>query len=264
MLSDFTKLNTFITVVKEKSFSKASSKLGISQPAVTQQMRFLENYLDATIVDRKKNGISLTKEGEKLYSIAQKIEKVIANGEIYYVSDDAKYLMHGNVYDLDNQMVNVTGEKKAKLSQDKIVDNMDKLIAFEKDMIIYKAPQEKHVITVFTDTSCGYCQKLHSEMADYNKLGITVRYLAFPRSGTSAKSSTYNKMVSIWCADDPNKAMDDAKKHSKNIATTCKNTVKEQYQLGLFLGVSGTPAILLEDGTLAPGYIPPARLAKML
>ena len=81
MLSDFTKLNTFLTVVKEKSFSKASAKLGISQPAVTQQMRFLETYLDASIVDRKKNGISLTKEGEKLFSIAQKIEKVIANGE---------------------------------------------------------------------------------------------------------------------------------------------------------------------------------------
>jgi DNA-binding transcriptional LysR family regulator len=81
MLSDFTKLNTFITVVKERSFSKASAKLGISQPAVTQQMRFLENYLDATIVDRKKNGISLTKEGEKLFSIAQKIEKVISSGE---------------------------------------------------------------------------------------------------------------------------------------------------------------------------------------
>lgn len=81
MLSDFTKLNTFITVVKEKSFSKASAKLGISQPAVTQQMRFLESYLDAAIVDRKKNGISLTKEGEKLYTIALKIEKVIQNGE---------------------------------------------------------------------------------------------------------------------------------------------------------------------------------------
>lgn len=81
MLTDFTKLNTFLTVVKEKSFSKASAKLGISQPAVTQQMRFLENYLDATIVDRKKNGISLTKEGEKLFAIAQKIEKVIQNGE---------------------------------------------------------------------------------------------------------------------------------------------------------------------------------------
>jgi len=81
MLSDFTKLNTFLTVVKEKSFSKASAKLGISQPAVTQQMRFLENYLDAAVVDRKKNGIRLTKEGEKLYIIAQKIEKVIASSE---------------------------------------------------------------------------------------------------------------------------------------------------------------------------------------
>lgn len=81
MLSDFTKLNTFLTVVKEKSFSKASAKLGISQPAVTQQMRFLENYLDAAIVDRKKNGIRLTKEGEKLFQIAQKIEKVISNSE---------------------------------------------------------------------------------------------------------------------------------------------------------------------------------------
>ena len=81
MLSDFTKLNTFLTVVKEKSFSKASAKLGISQPAVTQQMRYLESYLDAPIVDRKKNGIRLTKEGEKLFQIAQKIEKVIANSE---------------------------------------------------------------------------------------------------------------------------------------------------------------------------------------
>ena len=81
MLSDFTKLNTFLVVVKEKSFSKASAKLGISQPAVTQQMRFLEDYLGSSIVDRKKNGIRLTKEGEKLYQIALKIEKVIQNSE---------------------------------------------------------------------------------------------------------------------------------------------------------------------------------------
>lgn len=81
MLSDFTKLNTFLTVVKEKSFSKASAKLGISQPAVTQQMRYLEDYLGTAIVDRKKNGIRLTKEGEKLHQIAQKIERVIQNSE---------------------------------------------------------------------------------------------------------------------------------------------------------------------------------------
>lgn len=81
MLSDFTKVNTFLTVVKEKSFSKASAKLGISQPAVTQQMRFIEDYLDTKIVERKKSGIRLTKEGEAFYNIAVKVAKCVENGE---------------------------------------------------------------------------------------------------------------------------------------------------------------------------------------
>ncbi len=81
MLTDFAKLETFLTVVREKSFSKASSKLGISQPAVTQQMKFIEDYLNVQVVDRKKNGIRLTKEGQMLYAIALKIEKCVANGE---------------------------------------------------------------------------------------------------------------------------------------------------------------------------------------
>jgi DNA-binding transcriptional LysR family regulator len=81
MLSDFTKLNTFLTVVKEKSFSKASAKLGISQPAVTQQMRYIEDYLDTKVLDRKKNGVRLTKEGEKLLLITQKLQKSIIVAE---------------------------------------------------------------------------------------------------------------------------------------------------------------------------------------
>ncbi|MCI0500732.1 MAG: LysR family transcriptional regulator [Epsilonproteobacteria bacterium] len=81
MLSDFTKLNTFLTVVKEKSFSKASAKLGISQPAVTQQMRYIEEYLDTRVLDRKKNGVRLTKEGEKLLLVAQKLQKAIIIAE---------------------------------------------------------------------------------------------------------------------------------------------------------------------------------------
>ncbi len=81
MLTDFAKIETFLTVVREKSFSKASAKLGISQPAVTQQMKYIEEYLDVQIVDRKKNGIRLTKEGQMLYSIAQKIERCVTNAE---------------------------------------------------------------------------------------------------------------------------------------------------------------------------------------
>lgn len=81
MLTDFAKLETFLTVVREKSFSKASAKLGISQPAVTQQMKYIEDYLDVQIVDRKKNGIRLTKEGQMLFAIAQKIERCVNNAE---------------------------------------------------------------------------------------------------------------------------------------------------------------------------------------
>ena len=81
MLKDFAKLQTFLMVIKEKSFSKASAKLGISQPAVTQQIKFIEEYLDTKIVERKKNGILLTKEGEDLHRIAVKLEKAIASSE---------------------------------------------------------------------------------------------------------------------------------------------------------------------------------------
>jgi len=220
---------------------------------------FAEQVADKTAIDPAViDKITAKLEARRIHVISVSaipvdgLYELITNNGIFYSSKDAKYLFKGDIYDLDAQL-NLTNLTKIKIVN-----------SYEDEMIIYKAPEEKHVITVFTDTSCVYCQKLHSQMADYNKFGITVRYLAFPRSGTSPKSSTYNKMVSIWCADDPNKAMDDAKKQRNSVTTTCKNTVKEQYELGLFLGVNGTPAILLEDGTLAPGYIPPARLAQML
>ncbi len=77
MLKDFVKMETFLTVARERSFSKASAKLGISQPAVTQQIKFIENYLEAKIIDRKKNGIRLTAEGEELYKVVTQLEKSI-------------------------------------------------------------------------------------------------------------------------------------------------------------------------------------------
>ncbi len=81
MLKDFVKLETFLTVARERSFSKASAKLGISQPAVTQQIKFIEKYLAAKIIERKKNGIKLTAEGDELYKIATRLEKEINSSE---------------------------------------------------------------------------------------------------------------------------------------------------------------------------------------
>ncbi len=81
MLKDFVKMETFLTVVRERSFSKASAKLGISQPAVTQQIKYIENYLDSKIIERKKNGIRLTTAGEDLYKVAVRLEKCVLSAE---------------------------------------------------------------------------------------------------------------------------------------------------------------------------------------
>ena len=205
-------------------------------------------------ITAKMDGMNLEVSSVKETPIKNLYEVVTQRG-VFYVSGDVKYLIQGDMYDLNNNMENLT--EKAMLAL-----RMKKLKAFESEMIVYKAENEKHVITVFTDTSCGYCKKLHSEMADYNKLGITVRYLAFPRQGVN--SSTARTMASIWCADDRNIAMDNSK-NGKGVETkTCKNTIKEQYELGQFFGVTGTPAIVLEDGTLKPGYLPAPNLLKVI
>lgn len=190
--------------------------------------------------------------------------EVATDNAIYYISEDGQFLINGNVYDLNNSMKNLTSDKVEELRRAKTEIHFAKMKQFEKDMIVYKADDEKYVVTVFTDPSCGYCQKLHREIADYNKLGITIRYLAFPRGGIN--SNTYNTMVSIWCADDPKLAMDDAKlrRPLEPASADCKNTVKEQYELGVLLGVNGTPALFLEDGTSMPGYLPADRLLKAL
>jgi LysR family transcriptional regulator, transcriptional activator of the cysJI operon len=107
MLKDFAKLQTFLTVVKEKSFSKASAKLGISQPAVTQQIKFIEDYLDTKIVERKKNGIRLTKEGEDLFRIANRLEKAILNSEkdlLKIINKDFTFVM-GASYAIGNYII---------------------------------------------------------------------------------------------------------------------------------------------------------------
>jgi len=121
MLSDFTKLHTFLTVVKEKSFSKASAKLGISQPAVTQQMKFIEDYLDTKIIDRKKNGIKLTKEGEQLLTIAQKVEKVVNNAEqglLKIINKDITFIFGASIVIGNYILPTFLNEIKEKIQND--------------------------------------------------------------------------------------------------------------------------------------------------
>jgi len=175
--------------------------------------------------------------------------------DIIYMSKDGLYLIQGSIFDIDRR-VDITDQKKAGLRA-KILEE------FGEDTRINFFPDDmKYEVTVFTDIDCGYCRKLHSEMQGYNDLGIGVSYLFFPRSGL--KTASYDKAVSVWCAADQHKAMDQAKAGTQVPPKQCDNPVAEQYQAGLTAGVTGTPALILKDGTMMPGYMPPEQLKQRL
>ncbi|MCW3171616.1 bifunctional protein-disulfide isomerase/oxidoreductase DsbC [Shewanella subflava] len=183
------------------------------------------------------------------------LQQVLTDRGVLYITEDGSKLIHGNVYDLNNRMKNLT---EAALAGPRI----EMLKSFEKDMLVYKAKNEKHVVTVFTDVDCGYCRKLHNQMSEYNDLGITVRYLAYPRAGIP--SANADEMQAVWCAKDPLQAMTDAKAGKNIQAASCDIDISKQYRLGMSFGINGTPAMILEDGSMIPGYQPPENLLQTI
>jgi len=188
-------------------------------------------------------------------SIIDGFYEAITNRGVLYISRDGSKMFHGNLYDLDKGMKNLTDAALAG-------PRLAMLKPLEKNMLVYKAKNEKHVVTVFTDVSCGYCRKLHNEIAEYNKLGITIRYLAFPRAGVP--SANADEMQSIWCAKDNLNAMTQATNGKSVAKASCDAKIAEQYELGMSFGVNGTPAMVLQDGNMIPGYQPPADLLRTL
>ena len=174
---------------------------------------------------------------------------------IVYLSDDARFMLRGDLIDLDAGR-NLT-ETARQIARAETVGGLG-----EANMIVFAPDAPKHIITVFTDVDCGYCARMHRQMADYNRLGIGVRYTAFPRGGVG--SPTYEKMVSVWCAEDQHTAMTDAKAGRAVEPARCDNPVSDQYEAGRAIGVNGTPAIVLESGELIPGYVPPDELLGRL
>ena len=180
--------------------------------------------------------------------------QVMYGTEIVYLSADGQYFISGDLLNLK------TRENLSEVAQrsvrKRIVDELG------TTPVTFKAKNEKHVLRVFTDIDCGYCAKLHREMEQINANGITIEYLAFPRAGIGSPS--YDKIVSVWCADDQQAAMTKSKARQSVQSKTCKNPIQAQYELGQSLGVNGTPALLTESGQLIPGYEQADRLIAML
>jgi len=176
--------------------------------------------------------------------------------EIAYVTADGKYAISGDLFDLAKND-NLTEQHRRELRS--------KLIAAvpEDQMLIFGPKDPKYTITVFTDVDCAYCRKLHSQIAEYNRLGVRVRYLMYPRTGPN--TSSWTKAEQVWCSPDRNDALTRAKLGQDLKAKPCAdNPVARTYQLGQDFSLQGTPAIVLADGDLLPGYVPPDVLVKQL
>lgn len=177
----------------------------------------------------------------------------LKDGPTLHVTEDGQFFVAGDLYRVDGtDLINET--EKAKFAK---IESLS-----ESQMIVYKASNEQAHITVFTDVDCGYCQLLHREVPALNDAGVTVRYLAYPRAGVG--SLVYNKMVSVWCSDDPQEWLTQVKLGVEIAQNTCVNPVADQYKLGNEMGVRGTPSIVLDDGTFLPGYLPAPELIKRL
>lgn len=177
------------------------------------------------------------------------------SGDIVYATADGKYLIQGRVIDLETREDLTEGAKaEARLE---IMADIDK-----SRQIVFTPEEPAYELTVFTDIDCGYCRKLHAQVDEYNEAGISIRYMAFPRAGIGSRS--YEKAVTVWCSEDQQLAMTNAKAGEEMAPVQCDNPVAEQYQLGQAMGVSGTPALLTADGQLIPGYVPPSQLRQRL
>ena len=213
----------------------------------------------ATLNQRlEEKGIDLTAEDVQPAGIPGMYEVELSDDQYLYVTEDVRYMLLGNLYELTGENVVAVTEGRRRTKRLRLVaeEAAEEALAFPPEDDI------KASVLVFTDTDCGYCRRMHTAMDEYHALGIEVRYLAYPRAGVG--SPTYESMVSAWCADDPNDALTALKRGEDIPPKSCVNPVAEQYELGRKVGITGTPSILLPDGDLLPGLVDAEQLASRL
>ncbi|MFJ5539993.1 DsbC family protein [Vreelandella titanicae] len=183
----------------------------------------------------------------------------LENGESFYSNADGSHFLVGDLYEnAPDGLVNLTEQEQNQ-------ERADALAAVpESELVIFRGAEEpKATVTVFTDPTCPYCARLHDTIPELNERGIAIHYMAFPRAGMGSQAATM--LQQVWCSDNRSEAMTQAKEgETISSAADCDNPVAGQYDLGKALGVQGTPAIILPNGQLVPGFVPPERLFAML
>lgn len=186
------------------------------------------------------------------------IYEVVIGPTLFYTSADGRYLINGNLYDLEAPL---DGRDLTEPKISAARANAIRKISNDES-IVFKSPIERQVVSVFTDVDCGYCRKLHSEIDTYLARGITIRYLFYPRAGVN--SDSYKKAVAVWCADDRQEALTRVKKGESIEMKTCDNPLNKHIELANLLRIRGTPMIVTQTGAVMPGYVSADDLSRAI
>jgi thiol:disulfide interchange protein DsbC len=217
---------------------------------------------DELLISSKINAV--LPEGMSVQSVKESMIEnlyVVDIGDLQpiYASKNGEFFFYGELYAVNGNMLLNTTKDEINLKRKNILD----AALTEDDFITFKSDNEKHRVIIFTDVDCGYCRKFHNEINDFNDLGITVNYVAFPRSGLA--SDSYNKIVTAWCSTAPKDTLTKMKEGEDVQLSMCQNhPVEKHFLLGQKIGITGTPAIIKSNGELLPGYLPPEELLTRL
>jgi thiol:disulfide interchange protein DsbC len=232
--------------------AQAAPAQPVSAPAVAAQQLPAKADPRVEIANR----IPGTRPDELRATPIENIYELTRGSEIAYVTTDGKYAISGDLFDITtNNDLTEQHRRDARTKQIAAIP--------ESEMLIFGPKEPKYTITVFTDVDCAYCRQLHSQIGEYNRLGVRVRYLFYPRTGPNTESWT--KAEEVWCSDNRNEALTRAKLGQDLKTKACANNpVARHYALGKDFGLQGTPAIVLASGELLPGYVAPAELVQQL
>ena len=182
--------------------------------------------------------------------------EVFYGTDIFYVTDDGRHILDGDIYDAD-QKINLTETSRAKLRASFLNSySTDKMVVFPA------SASHQHTLVVVTDIDCPYCRKFHEHIEEFNAAGVEIRYLLYPRAGEG--SDSYHTSVDVWCSEDRQDALTRAKRLETIPSKTCANPITEHIDLVNHIGIRSTPSIFLSDGTLVRGYRPPSEILGLL
>jgi thiol:disulfide interchange protein DsbC len=244
-------LRSFIAIVVLAVALLCGDAMSAAAPATTQ------SAADAVVAKLKALRPDLPIEGADASPIPGMIAIKMTGGNVLYASNDGRYLIAGDLFEMGDTLVNLAEKARDEKRKELIAG-----VAID-DMAVFPAQgHRKAIITVFTDVDCAYCRKLHLQVPRMNQMGVEVRYLAYPRGGLGTPG--YDKLVTAWCSSNRQDAITRMKRGEELPPKTCDNPVAQEYELGHLAGLTGTPAIVLEDGRMLAGYLTAEQLKEEL